>query len=182
MSLDNQWCRVPIDLRRIRKKMQVFFQRCEPRPNPMYSLNELTNANMEDVLCSSEISGARFLLSLGFYLYYVSTKEDAQWCDILCWSPTKKEWCVVELKCNTEDSLFNEYGRFIRLGAFTRYNSLIKYFQKGVRLNLISEQIGIGKIILIYEGKLHPQSEKGFYNIIYGENGIKNVTRIEDTL
>ena len=182
---EDNWDQVPMNkkfLQRVRRKMKEFFKYCEPRPNVMYNLHELTCTNMEDVLCNTEISGARFLLSLGFQLYYVTTKEDAQWCDILCWSPTKREWCIVELKCNTEDSLFNEYGRFIRLGAFTTYCSLIEYFQKGMRLNTISEHIGIGKIMLIYEGKLRPRSEKGFYNIIYGENGIRNVMRIEDSL
>lgn len=179
---EHEWTQIPVnkkELWNIKKKIKKILELCKPRSNIMYGLHELTCDNMEDVLCYTEIAGARFLLSLGFQLYYITSKEDAQWCDIVCWSKAKKQWFIVELKCNTEEPLFNDYGRFIRLGATTSYYSLRKYFERGIRLNNIAKKLGIGKILLIYYGRLRSDTEKAFYNITYTTTGIKNVMKIE---
>lgn len=179
---EGEWTQIPVnkkELWSIKKKIKKLLELCKPKANIMYGLHELTCDNMEEVLCYTEIPGAKFLLSLGFQLYYITSKEDAQWCDIICWSKAKKQWFIVELKYNTEEPLFNEYGRFIRLGATTNYYSLRKYFERGVRLNNIAKQLGIAKILLIYYGRLRADTEEAFYNITYGEWGIKNVMKIE---
>lgn len=179
---EGEWTQIPVnkkELWNMKKNIKKLLDSCKPKPNIMYGLHELTCDNMEEVLCYTEIPGASFLLSLGFQLYYITSKEDAQWCDIICWSKARKQWFIVELKCNTQEPLFNEYGKFIRLGATTSYHSLREYFQRGVRLNNIARKLGINRILLIYYGRLRTDTEDAFYNITYSKTGIKNVMKIE---
>ena len=154
--------------------------RGEPRskPNTFFKLCKLTEENLSDFLCKNEMASARYLMSSGYQVYSIASNEDAQWCDIVCWSKRNRQWILIELKCNHDDPLFNNQGKLTRLGTITTERSMLQYFRKGVRLNDIAQKLGFGSIMLIYEGKLRPGYEKGLYNITYSESGIRNVTKI----
>ena len=150
------------------------------KPNRFFNLCKLTEGNLSGFLCKSEMAPVRYLMTLGYQIYSIASNEDAQWCDIVCWSKRGRRWILIELKCNHDDPLFNSQGQFARLGTIGSVHSMLQYFRKGVRLNSIAQNLGFGGIILIYEGKLRPGYEKGLYNITYAESGIRNVTKINN--
>lgn len=151
------------------------------KENYFRSICELTPENCQKHLHRNELACALHLMNSGYKLYSIKANEDVQWCDIICWSKKAKKWFLVELKCNHNDPLLKSRGQFTRLGTITNERDLIQYFRKGLRLKNIAQEIGIGGIKLIYEGKLRSFSDKrGMYDITYGENGIGNVVKIEN--
>lgn len=137
-----------------------------------------TYEDIDTVRIKSEQYVIRMFHEKGFIQYILEANEDIQWCDWVIFNPKLKLWSSIELKCNSEDPLYDSKGNFVRLGTFTDKKKLSKYFKKGLYIKSIYDIIGGIEIKLFYYGRLYLNAQKNLYEITFNENDILSVHQV----